>query len=255
MQAWYVQVVWTTHPTVQASIHLAFNASIQRFNLVFESLEYNINRFYSETNSYTERASLIPRPLPPFTPEKQGYASDRKLGRQLGMLYDNIIERSILECSQLPAQLSVSYTLHTYAVSIALCIILLGAESRGLVPLPVQMQWCVVSEWDIVDACIQNHKMESYAMDSSCSVSRANHSFNEQLRMKTLWIRSTLYWVTYELFSCYNHGQYLSHSRDILRIDQTKKERIRKMALLPLQTWHLAVFREAFGQRYESCWS
>ena len=45
-------------------------------------------RFYSETKSCTERASLVPRPIPPLPPEKQGYTSDRKLSRQLGMLYD-----------------------------------------------------------------------------------------------------------------------------------------------------------------------
>ena len=56
--------------------------------------------------------------------------------------------------------------------------------------------------------------------------------------------------LRYELFSCYNHGEYLSHSQDIL-VDETKKEK----------KWHfhyhtllcLAIFHEAFGQLNESC--
>ena len=38
-----------------------------------------------------------------------------------------------------------------------------------LLSLPDQMQYCVVSERDYVEACVQNHKMASYAMDSSSS--------------------------------------------------------------------------------------
>ena len=54
--------------------------------------------------------------------------------------------------------------------------------------------------------------------------------------------------MRYESFSCYNHGEYLSHSRNI-----SVDERITKMALSFRTLLHLAVFREAFGQLYESC--
>ena len=36
--------------------------------------------------------------------------------------------------------------------------------------------------------------------------------------------------LRYESFACYNHGEYLSHSRDIL-VDERKNLRITKMAL------------------------
>jgi len=64
---------------------------------VHYSCEMSRPRFRSETNSDTEGASLVPRPIPPFPAEKQGYTSDRKLSRQLGTLYD----------------IAVSYTLPT----------------------------------------------------------------------------------------------------------------------------------------------
>ena len=50
-----------------------------------------------------------------------------------------------------------------------------------LVCLPEQWLLCIVLEQNYVYACVQNHKMVSYATDSNCSMSRANHGFSEQL--------------------------------------------------------------------------
>ena len=59
--------------------------------------------------------------------------------------------------------------------------------------------------------------MVSYAMDSSCSVSRVLmalvNSYEDTMDLEYFALR-------YELFSCYNHSEYFSHSL----VDETKKE-------------------------------
>ena len=51
--------------------------------------------------------------------------------------------------------------------------------------------------------------------------------------------------LRYESFSCYNHGEYISHSRDIL-VDERKKE-YEKWHFGYRILLHLAVFRVVFG--------
>ena len=50
--------------------------------------------------------------------------------------------------------------------------------------------------------------------------------------------------LRYESFSCYNHGEYLSHSREILGKNK-------KMAFSLPHTLCLAIFCEGFGKVYE----
>ena len=51
--------------------------------------------------------------------------------------------------------------------------------------------------------------------------------------------------LRYGPFSCYNHGESLSHSQDIL-VDERKKERIRKMALWLSNTFAFSCLSHGF---------
>ena len=94
---------------------------------------------------------------------------------------------------------------------------------------------------DYVYACVQITKWRPTQRTAAADSIALVNSYENTMDQEHFVLR-------YELFSCCNHGDYLSHSRNIL-VD----ERITKMALSFCTLLHLAVFREAFGQLYESC--
>ena len=132
----------------------------------------------------------------------------------------------------------------------------------ALVSFPEQWPWFSVWELDCMCACVQDYKMASYATDSSRAVLWTAILTRVNLKLWRRWVVGKLRAVMSISFVLKSRWVLEPFSSYRCLTSGLNKERRRKKTE-EYEKWHfcyrtllrLAVFRVAFGQLYESCWS